>query len=163
MILATVGLHNKGFERLVQAADELASSLNERVLIQYGSSKYIPKIAECISYTSGEQMENLVREARIVIAHAAAGSILLALQECKPLIVVPRLKEFDEVFDNHQTQLANALNSQGRAVLVNDPSPETLQKAITIAVANKKSSPENLKLLVEALHGQLNKWENFDN
>jgi beta-1,4-N-acetylglucosaminyltransferase len=157
MILVTVGLHNQGFERLIQAADELASSLSERVLIQYGSSKYIPESAEHISYTSGEQMENLVREARLVIAHAAAGSILLALREGKPLVVVPRLKEFNEVYDNHQIQLANALNNEGRVVLVNNPTAETLLNAIETATSNKQFA-YHTNQLVEALKQQLKKW-----
>jgi beta-1,4-N-acetylglucosaminyltransferase len=158
MILVTVGLHDQGFERLVRVADELASTLSEEVIIQFGSSKYTPKSAKHFSFTSSEQMENLIREARIVITHAGAGTILMTLRECKPIIVVPRLKKYNEVFDNHQLQLTRALAESGKAVAVIDPSPLLLREGISNA--EKLSLPrEGAPTLIAALRAQLNQWE----
>ncbi len=39
MIFVTVGTHHQGFDRLVQAADELAAELDEQVVIQRGVTK----------------------------------------------------------------------------------------------------------------------------
>lgn len=130
MILVTVGTHFLGFERLVRAADELAKELNERVVIQYGSSKYIPQYAEGFAWTSSEQMERFTQEARVVITHAAAGAIILALKNGKPLVVTPRRKVYNEHIDNHQYQLCEVLNATGRAILVENPSSAAFKIAI---------------------------------
>ena len=72
MILVTVGTHNRGFDRLVRAADELATLTDEPVVIQYGSSKYEPRHA-CRSFrlTTSQEMEYLTLQARVIIMHAA--------------------------------------------------------------------------------------------
>ena len=150
MILATVGTHNQGFERLVRAADALAAGLEEPVVIQYGSSRYIPQHARAFAFTNGEEMADLVREARVVVSHAAAGSIILALRMGKPLVVVPRMKAYSEHFDDHQLQLARALGEAGRVVVVSQPDLETLRQAIQQAsgMAGWGGSPEQLVLAV---------------
>jgi UDP-N-acetylglucosamine transferase subunit ALG13 len=92
LILVTVGTHNHGFDRLVKAMDELAAEVDEPVMVQYGSSVYVPRHAEHFQWTSGQRMEQLSQAARVIVTHAAAGSILVALLREKPLVVVPRLR-----------------------------------------------------------------------
>ena len=88
MILVTVGTHPQGFDRLVRAMDEVAAKLAEPVIIQRGSSIYQPQHANSFEFTVSEQMRQLTQEARIIVAHAAAGTIILALCAGKPLVVV---------------------------------------------------------------------------
>src|SRR4051812_30859445 len=104
MILVTVGTHAQGFDRLVKPMDELAKQINEKVIIQYGSSSYQPKYADHFQWASSEQMEQYTLDAHIIITHAAAGAIILALKQKKRLVLIPRLKVHKEHFDDHQLQ-----------------------------------------------------------
>jgi UDP-N-acetylglucosamine transferase subunit ALG13 len=158
MILVTVGTHYQQFDRLVDAADDLAAQINEKVIIQRGGSTNEPRFAEHFQWTSSQRMEELTREARIVITQASAGAILLALRYGKPLVVVPRLRRFGENFDDHQQQLAKALAAQGKVAYVDDPSSESLLTAIRRV--EKQGAVHNAPVeLVGALRQQLRQWE----
>jgi beta-1,4-N-acetylglucosaminyltransferase len=133
MILVMVGMHTQSFDRLVRAADEVASFIDEPMVIQRGISQYKPAFSRYFDFASETQIQELLSEARIVISHSGAGSVLIALQADKPLIVVPRLKCFNEVFDDHQLELAETLAQQDRVVAVTDLSAEALGEAITQA------------------------------
>lgn len=157
MILVTVGTHSQGFDRLVRAMDEVAAELNERVAIQRGSGTYEPLHAEHFRFTSAAELERLTQEARIIVAHAAAGTILLALQHNKPLVLVPRLQRFGEHLDDHQLQLAAALADEGKAVAVHEVSPIALRPALDQAMAQKRIN-QGAGRLVAALRHQLAQW-----
>ncbi len=158
MILVTVGTHEQGFDRLVKAADELANQLKEEVIIQTGSSTYLPKRAKHFPFGSAQQMLELTRRARVVISHAAAGSIIMTLRENKPLVVVPRLKIYGEHFDDHQLQLAVALDASGRAIYVIEPAPESLSDAIARAGKMNHDFGKPLQLVM-ALRDRLAQWQ----
>lgn len=158
MILVTVGTHNRGFDRLVRAMDELAAELDEPVLIQRGSSHYLPRHAEHFEWASSQRMEQLTQQARVIVSHAAAGSILLALLHHKPLVVVPRLQSFGEIIDDHQRQLATALHEQGKAIAVDPLSKEALRLAID-TVTQHGSYIEGSTRLVQAVRRQLGLWD----
>jgi UDP-N-acetylglucosamine transferase subunit ALG13 len=130
MIFVTVGMHTQPFDRLVRAADELAALLDERVIIQRGVASHAPRCAQHVDYVDGEKMGRWLSEARVVISHAGAGSILAALRAGKPLVLAPRMHRFAEHFDDHQFELAEALAEEGRAVMVTDVSAETLAEAV---------------------------------
>jgi beta-1,4-N-acetylglucosaminyltransferase len=158
LILVTVGTHNQGFNRLVGPMDELAADLDERVVIQRGSSTYEPQYAEHFQWTTSQRMEQLTEEARIVVAHAAAGVIILALRYDKPLVVIPRLRRFGEHADDHQQQLAKALEAEGKVIVVHNPSVVALQEAIGQAVRHEGPRNNGPAQLVAALHQQLQHW-----
>ena len=157
MILVTVGFHFQGFNRLVEAMDKVAAEIDERVIIQRGSSSYVPQHAEHFQWTSSQQMEQLTEEARIVVGHAGSGTIILTLLKGKPLIVVPRLKQYREHIDDHQLQLAKEMGSQGKAAVVYDSNPIALRAAIE-KVAEQKMILNRSTSLVQALRRQLDSW-----
>ncbi len=154
LILVTVGTHGQGFDRLVKAMDELAAGLDEQVVIQRGSSPYEPQHAEHFLFTTSEQMAQLTHAARVIVSHAAAGSILVALRHNKPLIVVPRLRQFGEVLDDHQQQLATALAAAEKVVTVGDPTSRTLRAALG-AVTALQGPNEGPAALMLALRQEL--------
>jgi beta-1,4-N-acetylglucosaminyltransferase len=129
MILVTVGLHEQPFERLVLAADGMAACTSEPVIIQRGVACHVPEYAAWFDAVPACQMACLVGQARVLVSHAGAGSILAAFQAHLPLILVPRLRCWGEAIDDHQLQLAVALAQQGRAALLRDVSPDTLLRA----------------------------------
>jgi beta-1,4-N-acetylglucosaminyltransferase len=146
MIFVTVGMHPEGFERLVRAADEMATQTAEPVIIQRGATQYTPASARYFDFVDEADLKKQLLDARIVISHSGAGSILNVLQANKPLVVVPRLTCFREVCDDHQLELAQALAQQGRAVVVTEPSAETLQKALEQATQLTKATQMRSKL-----------------
>lgn len=158
MILVTVGMHNQGFDRLVRAADELAAELEETVIIQYGNSCYIPRHARSFDFMTEEKIISMVAEARVVVSHAAAGSIILALRMSRPLVLAPRSKDYHESFDNHQLELAQALGEAGQAVVVIDPDADSLRRAIEQAIAQTRRG-EGAERLILAIREQLANWE----
>lgn len=133
MILVTVGTHHEGFNRLVLAADSYAESNTERVVIQRGSSTYLPRFAQFFDFTNYKIMKQLIEEARVVVMHAAAGSILMGLTMEKPLVLAPRLREFRENYNDHQLELAEALEQSNQAVVCEPVSAEGLVIAIDTA------------------------------
>jgi UDP-N-acetylglucosamine transferase subunit ALG13 len=157
MILVTVGTHNRGFERLVRVADEFAMQVEEEVIIQYGSSSYIPRYAKNFQWTSSEHMEQLTLGARVVVTHAAAGAIILAVRFGKPIVVVPRMRRFGEHIDDHQQQLAVALCDHDRVISVRDLSTESLKFAIQ-GCADLKLTHSSNQTIIDALIMQLKHW-----
>jgi UDP-N-acetylglucosamine transferase subunit ALG13 len=67
-----------------------------------------------------DEMERWCAAASVIISHSGAVSILTAQRFDKPLLLVPRLRIFEEVIDNHQLELALALEATGQAVAVQD-------------------------------------------
>ena len=133
MILVTVGMHNAPFDRLVRAADEMASLIEEPVVIQRGVSRYTPMFGQYVDFTGEVQMQAWMSQVRAVVSHAGAGSILSALKAGKPLVLVPRLRRFGEHVDDHQLELAEALAQRKKAVIVLEPSAGALQEAVAQA------------------------------
>jgi UDP-N-acetylglucosamine transferase subunit ALG13 len=163
MILVTVGNHSQPFDRLVRTMDELASQLGEKVVIQRGCSNFVPRFAEHFQWATTLRMEQLTEEARVVVGHAGSGTILVSLQKGKPLVIVPRLKQYGEHYDDHQLQLAGAMEARGRVILVHDPTIGRMQEAIRTAaqknIPGDGSGVEKPLQLINALKRQLDSWD----
>ena len=158
MILVSVGMHTEGFERLVRAADELAAGLAESVVIQYGCAQYEPQNAQAFRFTGSEEMNQYIQQARVVICHAGAGVLLLALKAKKKVIVVPRRKQYHEHFDDHQMELARALQQQQRAVAVFEPGAASLSEAL-LKVETLSPGEDQSTALCAAVAAQMNAWD----
>jgi len=102
-----------GFDRLVQKMDAIAAASGERVIIQTGLSKRLPAHAEHFDFKPHEEVLQLNREARLVVAHAGIGVTMDALQAKVPFVLVPRLKKFGEHMNDHQLDLARAVEKRG--------------------------------------------------
>lgn len=120
MIFVTVGNSNIGFERLIKAMDSLAPKLPYEVVMQIGSSSYIPKNTKWFKYCDYETMLEYFKNAKVIITHAGAGTILDILMLGKKPIVVPRLKKFGEHIDDHQLEIVRALEERRLAIPVYD-------------------------------------------
>jgi beta-1,4-N-acetylglucosaminyltransferase len=121
LIFVTVGSHYQGFDRLVKKMDEIAGKIDEKIIMQIGNTKYKPVNAEYFSFLeSFEEILRLNREARVVVSHAGAGSIVTALKEKTPVIVVPRLKKYDEHMNDHQLEIAKAMSENKNVTVVYD-------------------------------------------
>lgn len=120
MIFVTVGTHEQQFNRLIQKVDELKKEGNivEEVIIQTGFSTYEPKYCEWKNLYSYTQMQEFVKHARIVITHGGPSSFIMALQEGKIPIVVPRQKQFKEHVNDHQVAFCKAVEERMGTIIV---------------------------------------------
>ena len=116
MIFVTVG-GMRAFERLVREMDRIAGELDEQVVMQIGSTDYEPENCDYFKFMPRRDIEKHYADARIVICHAGSGSILTALEHDKPLVLVPRMKTYGEVFDDHQLEIAKAIEGRGATVV----------------------------------------------
>lgn len=122
MIFVTFGTHEHGFDRLVKEIDRLkgANEITEDVFIQGTMGKYCPEYCTFKDMLGYEDFCSKIRQARIVITHGGAGSIMMSFHYGKIPIVVPRMHKFGEHVDDHQVRFAEKLESEGAVLAVYD-------------------------------------------
>ena len=157
MIFVTVGTHYQGFERLIKKMDEIADRIDDEVIMQIGYTKYEPKNAKWFRFAEYEKMLELIEESDVIICHGGAGTLLDSLRFNKPIIIVPRLKKFGEVYDDHELELAEALESARKAIAVYDI--EKLEEAIKKAKSLKYKPVKRDKRLANFLKEYLQRAE----
>lgn len=108
MIFVTVGTHNASFDRLIRWVDDIANRIEEPVIVQRGASTVVPCNCQHFRFCTSDEMKAWISQARVVITHGGA-TIREVLSMGRPAVVVPRLKQFREVVDNHQLDLGEAL------------------------------------------------------
>lgn len=118
MIFVTIGT-SEPFDRLLQGLRGVGRT--EPLIIQRGSSAIELEDARAVDFLSYEQFIEHIRAARLVVAHAGAGSVMACLAHGKRPIVVPRLSRFGETADDHQLMFGRRLASVGLVTLVEDP------------------------------------------
>lgn len=119
MIFVTVGAASWPFDRMLEPFADL--DVDEELVVQYGTSSIRPAHARCVEFLPFDVLVEHVREARVVVAHAGIGSILVALANGKRPLVVPRLRRFGEAVDDHQLGSAQRLDQEGLVTRVEDP------------------------------------------
>lgn len=114
MIFVTVGTHEQPFNRLVEYIDNLKRDgvIAEDVIMQIGYSTYEPKYCRWSRLIPYREMENHVRNARIVITHGGPSSFIMPLQIGKVPIVVPRQRQYGEHVNDHQVDFAKAVSQR---------------------------------------------------
>jgi UDP-N-acetylglucosamine transferase subunit ALG13 len=129
MILVTVGTNEQPFDRLVRAIEPL--DLDEPLVVQYGSCRAAGGRGRWVDFLSFEELAQLMGQARLVVAHAGVGSIMLARRCGHRPLVVPRRLHLGEAVDDHQLPIARRLHSAGSVELVEDTAvlPELLGAA----------------------------------
>lgn len=123
MIFVTVGTHEQQFNRLVQKIDMLKKQgkIQEEVIMQIGFSTYEPKYCKWQKLYSYAEMQEFVKQARIVVTHGGPSSFITVLKEGKIPIVVPRNRQFEEHINNHQVEFCKVVEDRmGNIILVED-------------------------------------------
>jgi len=120
MIFCTVGSTNFDFSRLVKKMDDISKSIDEKVVLQIGGTKYTPKYAEYFKFKSRKEIGKYYNESKIIVGHAGTGTIITAFRYNKPIIIVPRRKKFNEAVDDHQLEIAKKLEDNGMVIVVYD-------------------------------------------
>ena len=120
MIYVTVGTMFMDFPRLILKMDEVARDTGERVVIQTGMGATVPVHSEYFDFRAHDEVLALQREARVIVCHAGIGCVLDALAVRRPLIVVPRRRQYQEHMTDHQLDVAEAVERRGWGRMVLD-------------------------------------------
>jgi UDP-N-acetylglucosamine transferase subunit ALG13 len=120
MIYVTLGTMFLDFERLVLKMNAIAEQTGEEVVIQLGMSKQQPEHCRTFDFKPHDEVMALQREARVIVAHAGIGATLDALEARRPFIITPRLKRFGEHMNDHQVEIAEAVQRRGWGRMVCD-------------------------------------------
>jgi UDP-N-acetylglucosamine transferase subunit ALG13 len=107
MIFLTVGTQFP-FDRLIKAVDGAFDEglIDEEIFAQIGQSSYKPRNFESVRSLEKGLFDDYIRKASSVIGHAGMGTITIALNHDKPLLVMPRLEKNGEVVNDHQVAIA---------------------------------------------------------
>ncbi len=116
MIFVTIGT-SEPFDRLLDAIPVGP----ERLVVQAGRSRVRPEGAEIVDFIAFDEVDRLMREARVIVMHAGVGSVLTAVRNGKCPLVVPRLAGHGEAVDDHQVEFARRLDGLGFVRLIEDP------------------------------------------
>ena len=121
MIFLTVGTLLP-FDRLVKAVDEAVRDgyIKDEVFAQIGNGKYKPRYMKYLEILQKEHYDSYFESASAIISHAGMGTISMALDRRKPLLVMPRLKRYKEIVSDHQLPTANKLSDLGHVLLAGD-------------------------------------------
>ncbi len=119
MIFVTVGTHEQQFNRLVEEVDKLKEDeiIKEDVFIQTGFSTYEPKHCQWSKLISYKEMNNKIKEARIVITHGGPASFIAPLQIGKIPIVVPRQEKYGEHVNDHQLEFTKNVEERNKNII----------------------------------------------
>ena len=134
-VFVTVG--TTSFDALIAAttAPEFANALEklgfDELRLQVGRGK-APEAEGATWFRFAPTITEEMRAADVVISHAGAGSILEALELGKRLVVCVN----DALMDNHQAELANALEARGHVVVSTvDDVAAALQRVVSLRPA----------------------------
>ncbi|MDP8911041.1 MAG: sulfotransferase [Actinomycetota bacterium] len=115
LVFATVGTDHHPFDRLVRWLDrwlENGGKHRARCLVQRGTSR-APAHAESADYLDYGSMHASVCDAALVVCHGGPGTIMLAANEGKRPLVVPRRQSLGEHVDDHQVAFARRIAKDG--------------------------------------------------
>tara|TARA_R110001592_G_scaffold229543_2_gene486220 strand:- start:157 stop:645 length:489 start_codon:yes stop_codon:yes gene_type:complete len=113
MIYVTLGTMFLDFERLIDAVDHIARDTEEQVIVQLGLSVCRPAHCAWFEFLPRGEVLEIQRHARVIVGHAGIGTALDALSVGRPFITVPRLKRFNEHMNDHQREIADAIERRG--------------------------------------------------
>ena len=159
MIFVCVGSRDYQFNRLLKALDELveAGRITDEIVAQIGSSEYEPKHYTWHRYLDQEVFRDYQQKAELIISHGGTGALVGALKMGKQVIAVPRLAQYGEHIDDHQTQVCGALAGEGylRQVLDMAELGDVIAQCKRNPIEKKYDKPSNVLPMIQA---QLEKW-----
>lgn len=115
MIFVTVGTQPNGFLRCLKEVEILIEKYNiiEEVVAQIGTTDFETTKFKTIRFTSENEFNELINKASIVITHAGSGAIFNSIKAGKKVIAMARLHRYNEMADDHQTELIKKLSNDG--------------------------------------------------
>jgi UDP-N-acetylglucosamine transferase subunit ALG13 len=92
--------------------DRLAPGIPAEIVIQRGYSRYLPRNTKHFDFVSMESAIEYVRRSRLVVSHAGIGTIILCKKYGTPILILPRRKGYGEHMNDHQLEIAKAMEKR---------------------------------------------------
>lgn len=148
MIFLTVGTQFP-LDRLVKAVDETIGRglLDEEIWAQIGQSSYQPRnFIKSTDFLDKQLFDQWMEKASKVISHAGIGSITMALDASKPLLVMPRRRKYGEVVNDHQVDIARKFEQFGYLLAAYDVEelPEKIEALKSFVPQKRNIHPEKV-------------------
>ncbi len=152
MIFVTVGTQGP-FDRLIRAVDEWAGVRGRSdIFAQIGPSDFRPRHIRSAPFVGADEFKKHVEVANLIIAHAGMGSIIVALELGKRIVVMPRRADLGEHRNDHQIATARRLSENGRILSAMDRQElherlDDLQNPTTSERLNSETSSDLIRTI----------------
>ena len=115
MIFVTVGTEQFPFNRLLDWVGRAITKgqIQEPVIVQAGSCTHAVPGAVMYDTLPLQEFREISQQARVIISHCGEGSFFTLRDLEKPFILVPRRHGLGEHVDDHQWEMAKALEKVG--------------------------------------------------
>ncbi len=114
LLLVVVGTDHHPFDRLVGWVDEWLEAQPDppRAVVQYGTSSK-PRLAQGVPTTGRSELDELMREADVVVTHGGPATITEVRRFGKLPLVVARDPRLGEHVDHHQQRFTRRMDASG--------------------------------------------------
>ena len=141
------------FDRMIKAID-IWTGMNQghTIFAQISRAHYEPKSFQFTDFIAPALFDARFKEADLIISHAGMGTIISALANGKPIIVMPRLAANHEHRNDHQLATAKSFEKLGfvKAVYSENELHDALDSAQSLKAAKiigSDASPELIKTI----------------
>jgi UDP-N-acetylglucosamine transferase subunit ALG13 len=148
MILLTVGTYPLQFDRVIKALDEAVRDglVEEEFFAQTGSCRYKPKHMKFAEMMQKSEFDACFNAASCIVGHAGMGTISMALEADKPILVMARMARYGEHVNDHQVSTADMFEKLGHVLVAHTASelPEKIKTLKAFVPARREATPQRV-------------------
>lgn len=112
MIFVVVGTQLP-FDRLVHGVDRWAALRGRQdVVAQVGPTRHPPSFVRWRAFYPLDEFRQSFDSATVIVAHAGMGAIIRAIEQAKPILIMPRRADLGEHRNDHQLATARAFDGR---------------------------------------------------
>lgn len=121
-LFVPLGTQKFPFDRLVLALNNLVEKglFQPNEIVMQSAVYNVKPVFTHYTLIPFDQFNKLVDEAELIITHGGVNSIITCMKQKKPLIIVPRLKQYGEHVDDHQREIAEIMRLKYNVVVAED-------------------------------------------
>ena len=115
MVFITLGTQGNQFPRCLKMVEELIDTLHPQhdFIAQVGDTKYESDKIKILKFVPEDSFKEYIAKSDVVITHAGSGALFSAIAQGKKAIAVARLQKYNEMANDHQTELVKKLTEGG--------------------------------------------------
>ena len=121
-LFVPLGTQKFPFNRLVKALNSLVENgfyRPEEIVMQAAVYEEMPLFTHYLLIPA-DQFNDLMQKAEVIVTHSGVNSIISCMKLKKPLVIVPRLKQYGEHVDDHQLEIAHMMKEKYDVVVAED-------------------------------------------
>ena len=121
-LFVPLGTQKFPFGRIITALNELVEQgayKSDEIIMQSALYPVEPKFTH-FGLIPHEDFDRYMQEAEVVVTHSGVNSIISCMEKSKPLVICPRLYEYEEHVDNHQMEIATLMHDKYDVLICTD-------------------------------------------